>query len=313
MDLRARIYIAGHTGLVGSALTRRLRALGYLNLLERTHAELELEDGAAVNAFFAAERPEYLFMAAARVGGILANDTYPADFIRSNLAIQCNVIEAAFRHNITRMMFLGSSCVYPKHAPQPLKEEYLLSGYLEPTNEAYAVAKIAGITMCQAYNRQHGTDFRSVMPTNLYGPGDNYDLQESHVLPALLHRFHLAKERGDPTVTVWGTGTVRREFLHVDDMADACVFLMQQPVMKEIVNIGCGTDVSIADLASLAREVVGYSGEIVYDSSKPDGTPRKLLDVSKLTSLGWAPQIELKAGLQSAYEAFLSERRLSKA
>ena len=304
MERDSRIYVAGHQGLVGSALVRRLRDTGHANLLCRTHAELELEDQHAVFEFFARERPEYVFLAAAKVGGILANDAYPADFIRSNLVIQLNVVEAAYRAGVAKLMFLGSSCIYPRHAPQPMREEYLLTGTLEPTNEPYAVAKIAGIKLCQAYNRQYGTRYVSVMPTNLYGPHDTFDLQNSHVLPALLRRVHEARVAGAPSVTVWGTGRPRREFLHVDDMAAACVLLMQRYDASEIINIGCGEDVSIAELAELVREVVEYPGEIVFDPSRPDGTPRKLLEVSRLRALGWEPRVPLRQGVRDAYAWF---------
>lgn len=301
----SRIYVAGHRGLVGSALVRRLAADGYMNVLYRTHDELDLEDQRAVFDFFATERPEYVFLAAAKVGGIRANDTYPADFIRSNLAIQCNVIEAAHRFGVRTLMFLGSSCIYPKHAPQPIKEEYLLSGLLEPTNKPYAIAKIAGIEMCQAYHRQYGSNFISVMPTNLYGPGDNADLENSHVLPALMRKFHEAKVRGSGEVIVWGTGRARREFLHVDDMVDACVLLCEQHHKPlEIVNVGCGEDVSIGELADMVKDVVGYEGAIAYDTSKPDGTPRKLLDVSVLAGLGWQPRIGLREGIGDTYRSY---------
>jgi GDP-L-fucose synthase len=304
----SRIYVAGHRGLVGSAFVRRLVADGYTNIVYRMHHELDLEDQRAVFNFFATERPEYVFLAAAKVGGIRANDTYPADFIRSNLAIQCNVIEAAHRFGVTKLMFLGSSCIYPKHAAQPIKEEHLLSGHLEPTNQPYAIAKIAGIEMCQAYHRQYGSNFISVMPTNLYGPGDNFDLENSHVLPALIRKFHEAKVRGDRQVNVWGTGRARREFLHVDDMVDACVFLLgryHSPL--KIVNIGCGEDISIGELAAMVREVVGYEGAIAYDASKPDGTPRKLLNVSVLAGLGWKPRIGLREGVASTYRSYTHE------
>jgi GDP-L-fucose synthase len=302
MNLHSKIYVAGHRGLVGSAILRRLARAGYDNVVHRTHHELDLENQSAVFELFASERPEYVFLAAARVGGIHANSTYPADFIRSNLAIQCNVIEAAHRFASTKLMFLGSSCIYPKHAEQPIREEYLLSGYLEPTNQPYAVAKIAGIEMCRAYNRQFGTNFVSVMPTNLYGPGDNFDLQNSHVLPALMRKLHDATERGDSEVIVWGTGMARREFLHVDDMADACVFLMERYNDGAIVNIGCGEDISIGEVAQLMKRVVGFQGRIVQDTSKPDGTPRKLLDVSTLNALGWKARIALESGLRETYE-----------
>ena len=302
----SKIYVAGHRGLVGSALVRRLRESGYHNLVYRTRDEMDLEDQRAVFDFFAAERPEYVFLAAARVGGILANDTFPADFIRSNLVIQLNVVEAAYRTGSAKLMFLGSSCIYPKLAEQPIREESLLTGPLEPTNQPYAVAKIAGIELCRSYNRQYGTNYVSVMPTNLYGPGDNFDLQSSHVLPALLRKFHEAKAADAPSVTVWGSGTPRREFLHVDDMADACVFLMERYDGSEIVNIGCGQDVAIADLAELVRDAVGYAGEIVFDRSKPDGTPRKLLDVSRLRALGWEARIPLERGVRETYAWYLA-------
>jgi len=302
----SRIYVAGHHGLVGSAIVRRLQQDGHRNVFGRTHAELDLEDASGVMALFEKERPEYVVLAAARVGGILANDTYPAEFIRSNLAIQVNVIEAAYRTGVTKLLFLGSSCIYPRLAPQPIREDSLLTGPLEPTNEWYAIAKIAGLKLCAAYNRQYGTNYISVMPTNLYGPGDNFDLEKSHVLPALLRKFHEAKEKGVPSVQVWGTGKPRREFLHVDDLADACVFLMHKYDSSEIINVGCGEDISIGEVASLIRETVGYRGEIVFDTSKPDGTPRKLLDVSRLTALGWRPRIPLREGLADFYRAYLS-------
>ena len=295
-----RVYVAGHRGLVGAAITRRLSSEGFGDLLVRTRAELDLTDGRAVDDFFASERPEYVFLAAAKVGGILANATYPADFLGENLKIQLNVIEAAHRHGVEKLLFLGSSCIYPKHAPQPIKEEYLLTGALEPTNEAYALAKISGIKLCQAYNEQHGTDFISAMPTNLYGPGDNFDLRTSHVLPALIRKFHESKERGDADVTVWGTGNPRREFLHVDDLADACVHLM-----REIVNVGVGEDVSISKLAETVRDVVGHEGGLVYDTTKPDGTPRKLLDVRRLEELGWQASIPLRRGIEQTYAWYL--------
>ena len=277
-----RIYVAGHRGLVGSALMRRLQAESYENLLTRGREELDLTDARMVDEFFAAERPEYVFLAAAKVGGILANSTYPVDFLRDNLAIELAVIDAAYRHGTKKLLFLGSSCIYPKFAPQPMKEEYLLTGELEPTNEPYAMAKIAGIKLCQAYREQYGADFISVMPTNLYGPGDNFDLQTSHVLPALVRKFHEAKERGKSSVTIWGTGEPRREFLHVDDLADACLFLMNDYTGNEPINVGTGVDISIRELAELVREVLGYTGKIAYDTTKPDGTPRKLLEVSRL-------------------------------
>lgn len=305
MNRESRIYVAGHRGLVGSAILRRLRDEGYTNLLTRTRAGLDLTDAGAVEEFFASERPEYVFLAAAKVGGILANDTYPADFIRDNLAIELNVIDAAHRYGAKKLLFLGSSCIYPRLAPQPMKEEHLLTGELEPTNEPYAIAKIAGIKLCQSYNRQHNTDFVSVMPTNLYGPGDNFDLETSHVLPALIRKFHEAKALGEPTVSVWGTGTPRREFLHVDDLADACLHLIDGYSGNEPVNIGIGKDISIGELATLVRDVVGYGGEIVYDTTKPDGTPRKLLDVSRLESLGWRASIPLRDGIEQTYEWFV--------
>lgn len=305
MNRESRIYVAGHRGMVGSAITRRLRGEGYDNLVERTSAELDLTDAPSVEEFFREERPEYVFLAAARVGGILANDTYPADFIRDNLRIELNVIDAAHRYGVQKLLFLGSSCIYPKHAPQPMKEEHLLTGELEPTNEPYAIAKISGIKLCQSYNRQYGTDFISVMPTNLYGPNDNFDLETAHVLPALLRRFHEAEKRGDQRVTVWGTGEPRREFLHVDDLADACVFLMNNHSGSEIVNIGVGEDISIAELATMIKEIVGYEGGIAYDTTKPDGTPRKLLDVSRLHSLGWEAKIPLREGIEQTYERFM--------
>jgi GDP-L-fucose synthase len=304
----SKVYVAGHRGLVGSAILRRLRGEGCENLVTRTHSELDLTDARAVNAFFEAEKPEYVFLAAAKVGGILANDTYPADFLWENLAIELNVIDASHRHGVEKLLFLGSSCIYPKFAPQPMKEEYLLTGELEPTNEPYAVAKIAGIKLCQAYNVQHRADFISVMPTNLYGPGDNFDLHTSHVLPALIRKFHEAKESGEPAVTVWGTGAPRREFLHADDLADACVYLMDEYSGSEPINVGVGEDISIKELAELVREVVGYAGEVVYDTTKPDGTPRKLLDVSMLYGLGWRAKVPLREGIERTYAWFLGLR-----
>jgi GDP-L-fucose synthase len=304
VDRTDRIFVAGHLGLVGSALVRRMQSQGFENLLLRPRASLDLENQQEVNAFFDDERPQYVFLAAAKVGGIMANNTYPAEFIRSNLVIQMNVIEAARRTGVRKLLFLGSSCIYPKHAEQPIREEALLQGPLEPTNEAYAVAKIAGIKMCQSYNRQYGTNFVSVMPTNLYGPNDNFDLMGSHVLPALMRKFHEAKESGSPEVVVWGSGRVYREFLHVDDMADACLFVMKHHDGSEILNIGCGRDVTIAEVAHLVKETVGFEGEIVFDTSKPDGTPRKLLDVSRLFALGWRPRIDLRSGLAETYAWF---------
>ena len=304
MQKQQRIFVAGHRGLVGSAIVRQLRARGFDRILTRDRSAMDLEDGAAVRAFFEEERPEHVFLAAAKVGGILANDTYPADFIRSNLTIQNNVIESARRAGVERLLFLGSSCIYPKHTAQPIREEQLLGGYLEPTNQAYAIAKIAGLEMCRAYNRQYGTNFVTVMPTNLYGPGDNFDLQTSHVLPALLRKFHEAKVAGAPHVTVWGSGTPRREFLHVDDLAEACVFVMQQPEPPDMLNIGYGSDVAIAELAELIREIVGYTGGIEFDRSKPDGTPRKLLDISRIRALGWSPRISLRDGITDLYASY---------
>jgi GDP-L-fucose synthase len=306
MKADARIFVAGHRGLVGSALVRALQGQGFENLVLRTHSELDLEDGPAVRRFFAEAKPEYVFVAAAKVGGIYANDTYPGDFIRSNILIQTNVIDSAYRTGTKQLQFLGSSCIYPKMSPQPIKEEYLLTGALEPTNEAYAIAKIAGVEMCKAYNRQYGTRYVSVMPTNLYGPGDNFDLQTSHVLPALLRKFHEAKVAGQPSVTVWGSGTPRREFLHVDDLADACLFLMARDDAPELVNVGCGTDLSIAELAELIRGVVRYEGRLEYDRSKPDGTPRKLLDVSRMSALGWKARISLRAGVSDLYARYVN-------
>lgn len=310
-----KIYVAGHRGMVGGAITRALARHASVDLLTRTHAQLDLTDPAAVRAFFEAEKPDAVYLAAARVGGIHANNTYPADFIYDNLMIQANVIHEAWRSGVKRLLFLGSSCIYPKMAEQPIAEDSLLTGKLEPTNEPYAIAKIAGIKLCESYNRQHGTDFRSVMPTNLYGPGDNYHPQNSHVLPALIRRFHEAHESGAPKVTIWGTGTPRREFLHVDDMAAACIHVMNldQPTygsatspMSSHINVGCGSDVTIAELARLVADVVGYEGEIDYDTSKPDGTPRKLLDVSRLDALGWRASIALPDGIRTTYQEFLT-------
>ncbi len=301
MTREDRIFVAGHRGLVGSAIARRLRSAGYDNIVARSRDEMDLEDQAAVYRFFEEEKPQYVFFAAAKVGGILANSSFPADFIRDNLAVELNLIEAAYRSGVEKLLFLGSSCIYPKHAPQPIKEEYLLTGPLEPTNEWYAVAKIAGIKLCQAYNLQYGTRFISAMPTNLYGPGDNFDLDSSHVLPALLRKFHEAKEMGAPEVTVWGSGTPKREFMHVDDLADACVYLMDNYESSEIINVGTGEDVSIRELAEMVGEVVGYEGRIVFDTSKPDGTPRKLLDVSRLAQTGWRASISLRDGVEATY------------
>jgi GDP-L-fucose synthase len=300
----SRIYVAGHRGLVGAAVLRALQQQGYRNLLFRTHQDLDLTEQAAVREFFARERPAAVIMAAARVGGIHANNTRPAQFIRDNLLIQDNVIDAAHRSGVAKFVFLGSSCIYPKLAPQPIKEEYLLTGPLEPTNEWYAIAKIAGLKMCQAYRREFGFNAISLMPTNLYGPGDNFDLQNSHVLPALIRRFHEAKLRGDETLSIWGTGTPRREFLHVDDLADAVIYLLKNYEGEAIVNIGWGEDVTIRQLAELVMAASGYQGRLVFDASKPDGTPRKLLDTTRLTELGWRPKISLKAGIASTYAWF---------
>ena len=340
MDGNSKIYVAGHRRLIGSALVRKLRAEGYNQLVLRSHTELDLTVQASVQAFFKQERPEYVFLAAARVGGILANDTYPADFIRDNLFIQSNIIDAAWRFGVRKLLFLGSSCIYPKFAPQPMVEDYLLSGQLEETNQWYAVAKIAGIKMCQAYRKQYGFNAISVMPTNLYGPGDNFDLDSSHVLPALIRKFHLAglalrhdaegiradesafgpisestrnsldlpagdKSPEAPSVTLWGTGTPHREFLHVDDVATACLFLMQNYESGEIINVGVGEDLSIKELARIVSEVVGFEGTIEFDPAKPDGTPRKLLDVSKIMALGWRPEIGLRQGIRQTYEWYL--------
>ncbi len=307
MDKASRIYVAGHRGLVGSAIHRRLQKDGYSNIVARTHAELDLTDAAATEKFFTAEKPTHVFMAAAKVGGIVANATAGADFIRENLRVQTNVIDAAYRHGVKKLLFLGSSCIYPKFAPQPIREDSLLTGPLEPTNEPYAIAKIAGISMCQSYRAQYGFDAISLMPTNLYGPNDNFDLTSSHVLPALMRKVHEAKLAGAPNVTIWGSGTPRREFLHVDDMADACVFLMQNYSSKEIINVGTGEDIAIADLARLICDIVGYKGELVFDTSKPDGTPRKLLDVSRLAAAGWKARISLREGIAETYRWYLEQ------
>ena len=308
MDRDARILVCGSTGLVGSALVRRLRAEGFANLLTPARAALDLTDATAVDQYFAQTRPHYLFDAAAKVGGIMANSTYPADFLRINLAIQLNLVEAAHRHGLRKFLFLGSTCIYPKHAPQPIREEYFLTGPLEETNEAYAVAKIAGIELVRAYRRQHGLSGISLMPTNLYGPGDNYDLQTSHVLPALIRRFHEARLAGAKSVMLWGTGAPRREFLHVDDLADAALYLMGHYDEEQIINVGVGEDIAISDLARLVARIVGYQGAIEFDPSKPDGTPRKLLDVSRLTALGWRARISLEDGIASTYRAFAGSR-----
>jgi GDP-L-fucose synthase len=304
MESGSRIYVAGHQGMVGSAICRRLLAEGCRDIVTAPFPDLDLRDFAACREFFERERPEYVFLAAARVGGILANSRYPAEFILDNLKIQTNVIELAWRSGVQKLLFLGSSCIYPRMADQPIREESLLTGPLEPTNEPYAVAKIAGIELCQALHRQYGFEAISIMPTNLYGPGDNFDLENAHVIPALLHRFHRAREANDPAVTVWGTGTPRREFLHVDDLAGAAVHLMRTYRRPEIVNVGVGDDVSIAELAATVREVVGYPGEVVFDPTRPDGTPRKLLDVSRLAASGWTARIGLMEGLRSTWEWF---------
>jgi len=306
MNKEAAIYVAGHGGLVGAAIVRRLEKAGYGNLIFKTHGEMDLTRQASVEAFFEKERPDYVFMAAAKVGGILANWTFPADFIYQNLQIETSIIHAAHVYGVKKLLFLGSSCIYPKHCPQPMKEEQLLSGYLEDSNEPYAVAKIAGIKMCQAYQRQYGSRFISLMPTNLYGPGDNFDLKTSHVLPALIRKFHEAKIAGNPSVEIWGTGNPRREFLHVDDLADACLFLMNHYEESEIVNVGVGKDLSIRDLANEVAEVVQFHGELIFDTAKPDGTPLKLLDVSKLTALGWKAKIPLKEGIRATYQYYTS-------
>ncbi|HUB62082.1 MAG TPA: GDP-L-fucose synthase [Puia sp.] len=304
MNKQDKIYIAGHRGMVGSAIWRRLEQAGFSNLTGRTSAQLDLRNQTAVQAFFEQERPDYVFLAAARVGGILANNMYRGEFLYDNLMIQTNTIDAAYRSGVKKLMFLGSSCIYPKLAPQPLKEEYLLTGLLEPTNEPYAIAKIAGIKLCDAYRSQYGCNFISVMPTNLYGPNDNYDLNSSHVLPALIRKFHEAKLNGDATVTLWGSGKPRREFLHADDLADACLFLMQEYNEPGLVNIGVGEDVEIRELAGMISRIAGYAGKIVQDPGKPDGTPRKLMDVSKLHQLGWKASISLEEGLKRTYAEF---------
>lgn len=323
MNKNDKIYIAGHRGLVGSAIVRNLKQKGYANLIAHTHADLDLTDQKKTEAFFANEKPEYVFLAAARVGGIHANNVYPAEFVRDNLLIQTNVIHAAYKASVRRLLFLGSSCIYPKLAPQPMKEEYLLTGPLEPTNRPYAVAKIAGIEMCWSYNRQYGTRFLAAMPTNLYGPGDNYHLENSHVIPALMRKFHEAKSGNDSGTTVWGTGTPRREFMYSEDMADACVYLMNLPEDKYVsllgsdesktgkfepplINIGVGEEITIRDLAIMISKIVGFKGELVFDSSKPDGTPRKLMDVSRLARMGWHPHTPLIDGLAATYAEFVS-------
>jgi GDP-L-fucose synthase len=303
LEKESKIYVAGHRGMVGSAIVRKLTSLGYTNLLTRTSAELDLRNQQQVADFFDVEKPEFVFLAAAKVGGIVANSTYRADFLYENLAIQNNIIHGSYLNKVKKLMFLGSSCIYPKLAPQPLKESYLLSGYLEPTNEPYAIAKIAGIKMCEAYRAQYGCNFISVMPTNLYGTNDNYDLVNSHVLPAMIRKFHEAK--GASEMTLWGTGSPMREFLHADDLAEACLFLMENYNESELVNIGTGEDVTIKNLAALVKQIVGFKGEIIWDTSKPDGTPRKLMDVSKLHGLGWHHKIALEDGIKLAYQDFL--------
>ncbi len=315
MNKTAKIYIAGHRGLVGSALVRKLQAEGYNNLVLKTHAELDLLNQQAVADFFVAEKPEYVFLAAAKVGGILANNTMPAQFIYENLQIECNIIHQSYLNGVKKLLFLGSSCIYPRECPQPMKEEYLLTGLLEPTNEPYALAKISGIKMCQSYNRQYGTNFIAVMPTNLYGINDNFDLKNSHVLPALIKKFHDAKVSGDLEVVAWGTGSPRREFLHVDDMADGCLFLMNNfnPTKEQnkkgdiFVNLGIGTDLTIKELAEIIKDVVGFEGKIIWDSSKPDGTKQKLLDVSKIHALGWKHKIELEEGIKLTYQWYVDK------
>ena len=305
MNKTDKIYIAGHRGLVGSAIVRKLQEQGYTNIVTRTSTELNLTSQQAVDDFFADEKPDYVFLSAAKVGGIHANDSYPADFIRDNLQIQTNVIDAAYRNKAKKLLFLGSSCIYPKFAPQPMKEEHLLTGELEPTNEWYAIAKIAGIKMCQAYNKQHGFNAIALMPTNLYGPGDNFNLDNSHVLPALIRKFHDAKAQNKPQVEVWGSGTPRREFLHVDDLAAAAVHLMNHYNSAEIINVGVGEDITIKELAEMVKEIVGYTGKLTFNTTKPDGTPRKLLDVSRLQQAGWKAKIDLKSGIKTTYEWFL--------
>lgn len=315
IEKNSKVYVAGHRGLVGSAIVRRLQSEGYTNLILKTHAELNLLDQQAVADFFATEKPEYVFLAAAKVGGILANNTYPAQFIYENLQIQNNIIHNSYLNGVKKLLFLGSSCIYPRECPQPMKEEYLLTGLLEPTNEPYALAKISGIKMCQSYNRQYGTNFIAIMPTNLYGPGDNFDLNSSHVMPALIRKFHDAKVKGEKQVVAWGTGSPRREFLYVDDMADGCVFLMDNfnPTKEQnekgdiFTNLGTGVDVTIKELTELVKKVVGFDGEIVWDASKPDGTPKKLQDMSKMHSLGWKHKVELEEGVKMAYEWYKNE------
>jgi GDP-L-fucose synthase len=309
MNKNSKIFVAGHRGLVGSAITRQLKNEGYENLLLKSRTELNLTRQQDVESFFNLEKPDFVFMSAAKVGGIHANNSYPADFIGQNLMIQTNIMDAAYKSGIKKLLFLGSSCIYPKHAPQPMKEEHLLSGYLEPTNEAYAIAKIAGMKMAEYYNNQHGCNFISCMPTNLYGSNDNFDLRNSHVLPALIRKFHEAKENKSPSVEIWGTGKPKREFLYVDDLADACLFLMKNYNDPQFVNVGTGTDVSIFELANLIKEVVEFKGELVFNSDKPDGTPRKLLDTSKINNLGWQPKVSLEEGIRLTYNWYLGKEK----
>ena len=308
LDRTKKIYVAGHRGLVGSALVRKLKADGFLNIVTRTHEELDLTRQTEVENFFAREQPSYVILAAAKVGGIYANDTYPADFIMKNLQIECNVIDAAHKNGVEKLLFLGSSCIYPRQCPQPIKEEYLLSGYLEKTNEAYALAKIAGLKMCAFYNQQYGTDYISVMPCNLYGVNDNFSPENSHVIPALMRKFHEAKENKEPAVTVWGSGKPLREFLNVDDLADACLFLMDHYKGNEFFNVGYGKEITILELAEMMKRVTGFQGEIILDSSKPDGTPRKLTDISRLKEMGWKPKICLEEGLKQTYEWYKANK-----
>ena len=308
LDRTKKIYVAGHRGLVGAALVRKLKADGFLNIVTRTHEELDLTRQTEVENFFAREQPSYVILAAAKVGGIYANDTYPADFIMKNLQIECNVIDAAHKNGVEKLLFLGSSCIYPRECPQPIKEEYLLGGYLEKTNEAYALAKIAGLKMCAFYNQQYGTDYISVMPCNLYGVNDNFSPENSHVLPALMRKFHEAKEKNEPTVTVWGSGRPLREFLNVDDLADACLFLMDRYKGNEFFNVGYGKEITILELAEMMKRVTGFQGEIILDSSKPDGTPRKLTDISRLKEMGWKPKICLEEGLKQTYEWYKANK-----
>lgn len=311
MNKDSKIYIAGHKGMVGGAILRKLTSEGYSNIVARSSQELDLRNQQAVTDFFEKEQPQFVFLAAAKVGGIIANNTYRADFIYDNIMMEANIIHSAYKTGVAKLMFLGSSCIYPKLAPQPLKEEYLLTGTLEYTNEPYAIAKIAGIKLCESFRDQYGCNFISVMPTNLYGIGDNYHPNNSHVLPALIRRFHEAKEKGDGAVTIWGTGTPKREFLYADDLATACVFLMSHYNDKELINVGTGSDLSIRELAELVKEIVGFEGDLVFDTSKPDGTPRKLMDVTKLHALGWKHQTELKEGIEEAYRDFLTKEKIT--